>query len=153
MRLAAYCSAVLVACFFAIAPAVAEDYGSPDEAKAMTEKAAAFLSANGPQKAFAAFTQGTDGFKDRDLYVFVYNDSGICQAHGGTPALVGKNLLELKDFTGFPIIRKIVAVKDAEWIDYLWKSPASGKVEKKHAYIKRVGDFTLGVGAYLGQAS
>jgi len=132
-------------------PARAQEHGTPDEAKAMTERAALYLKANGPEKAFKAITEGSEGLKDRDLYVFVYNSAGICQAHGGNAGLVGKNLLELKDFSGYPVIQNIVAVKDTGWVDYVWKNPVSAKIENKHAYIKRVGDYVLGVGSYVVQ--
>ena len=43
--------------------------GTPEEAKAMLERAVAVLKADEPA-ALKAFNAGTEGFKDRDLYVF-----------------------------------------------------------------------------------
>ncbi len=47
-------------------------------------------------------------FHDRDLYPFIYNLDGICVAHGARPALVGKNLIDLKDQDGKFLIREMV---------------------------------------------
>ena len=87
----------------------AVEYGSREEAKAMAERAAQFFVEQGKDKAFAAFNDGTDGFKDRDLYVFVYDNAGLCVAHGANKAMVGKSLIELHDVDGKAIVREIVA--------------------------------------------
>lgn len=142
---AAIAAVVLIASFGA---AQAVEYGSRDEAKAMAEKAAAFFTANGKDKAFAAINEGSDGFKDRDLYVFVYDDAGNCVAHGANKALIGKNLIDIRDTDGKPLIRDIVAVKTAAWVDFKWQNPQTKAIEQKHAYVVRAGAYTFGVGAY-----
>src|SRR6185436_11690652 len=54
--------------------------GTAAEAKAMLEKAIAAVKAD-KAKAIASFNNGTDGFKDRDLYPFCFNIAdGITQA-------------------------------------------------------------------------
>lgn len=129
-------------------PALAVEYGSRDEAKAMAEHAAQFFTTQGKDKAFAAINDGTDGFKDRDLYVFVYDDSGVCVSHGANKGLIGKNLLGLKDVDGKALIQEIVAVKTAAWVDFKWQNPQTKAIEQKHAYVVRAGGYTFGVGAY-----
>jgi len=47
----------------------AADFGTPEEAKAMLEKAVAAVKQD-------AFNAGEAGFKDRDLYVWCANASG-----------------------------------------------------------------------------
>lgn len=140
----------LAAVFFAgsFVAAQAADYGSREEAKAMAERAAQFFTANGKDKAFAAITEGTDGFKDRDLYVFVYDDTGTCVAHGANKALIGKNLLDIRDSDGKALIREIVAVKTTAWVDFKWQNPQTKGIEQKHAYVVRADGYTFGVGAY-----
>ena len=49
--------------------------GSKPEAEAMVAKAISYIKANGADKAFTEFTTGTS-FKDRDLYVIVYDLRG-----------------------------------------------------------------------------
>ena len=83
--------------------AQAADQGSPAEAEAMVQKAAAYVKANGADKAYEEFTNGTS-FKDRDLYVFVYDMSGKNLAHGANAKLVGKDLSSLKDPDGKMIL-------------------------------------------------
>lgn len=128
--------------------AQAAEYGSRDEAKAMAEHAAQFFATQGKDKAFAAINEGTDGFKDRDLYVFVYDDNGVCVAHGANKALIGKNLLDIRDSDGKALIREIVAVKTTGWVDFKWQNPQTKAIEQKHAYVVRSGPYTFGVGAY-----
>ncbi|MCR6629686.1 MAG: cache domain-containing protein [Magnetospirillum sp.] len=140
--------AVVLFAGLSVGAAQAVEYGSRDEAKAMAEKAAKFFTANGKDKAFTAINEGTDGFKDRDLYVFVYDDAGVCVAHGANKALIGKNLLDIRDTDGKPLIREIVAVKDAAWVDFKWQNPQTKAIEQKHAYVVRAGAYTFGVGAY-----
>ncbi len=121
---------------------------SPDEAKIMAVKAAEFLKANGPEKAFAAFTGKEAPWIDRDLYVFVYDETGHSVAHGGNPALVGKSLIDLKDPDGKAFVRDFVAIKEAGWVEYKWRSPVTNAVEPKLSYIIPIGTYRVGVGAY-----
>jgi len=138
----------LAAIFMVTAQAEAVEYGSKAEAKAMAEHAAAFFTQNGKDKAFDAINNGTDGFKDRDLYVFVYDNAGTCVAHGANKGMIGKNLIDFKDVDGKPLIKEIVAVKDVGWVEFKWKNPQTSEVQKKSSYVVRVGEFTFGVGAY-----
>ncbi|HTH15171.1 MAG TPA: cache domain-containing protein [Magnetospirillum sp.] len=140
--------ALVVFAGMSMSAAHAVEYGSRDEAKAMAEKAAQFYTANGKDKAFAAITEGSDGFKDRDLYVFVYDDAGNCVAHGANKALIGKNLIDIRDSDGKALIREIVAVKTAGWVDFKWQNPQTKAIEQKHAYVVRAEGYTFGVGAY-----
>lgn len=114
----------------------------------MAIKAADYLKQNGPEKAFAAFDAPGGAFHDRDLYVFVQNNSGVVQAHGTNAALIGKNLISMKDVDGKPFVKDIVDVKDTGWVDYKWLDPQTKLVEPKTSYIVRVGDYLVGVGAY-----
>jgi signal transduction histidine kinase len=132
-----------------IGSAFAAEVGSPDDAKAMADRAAAYLKANGPEKAFTAFNDKQDAnFHDRDLYVFVFDPTGKVLAHGANATLVSKNMAELKDVDGKPFVKEFLAVKDAGWVDYKWQNPQSKAVEAKTTYVVRSADYVLGVGAY-----
>ena len=128
--------------------ALAAGQGTPDEAKAMALKAADYLKANGPEKAFAAFSAPGGDFHDRDLYVFAQDNDCNVKAHGANAALIGKNLSSMKDVDGKTFSRAISDVKDQDWVDYKWQNPTSKAVEPKTAYVVRVGDYVVGVGAY-----
>ncbi|WP_170298931.1 cache domain-containing protein [Massilia eburnea] len=133
-------------------PAWAADKGSADEAVAMVKKAAAMIKAEGKEKAFAAFADaGNKDFHDRDLYVFVYDLNGVNLAHGNNPKMVGKNLLELKDQEGKPLIRQMVDVaktKGKGWVDYKWPNPVTKAIEAKSSYVEKVDDMLVGSGIY-----
>ncbi len=127
--------------------AVAQDNGTPDQAKAMAVRAADLLQTKGASVAFPEFEKGA-AFHDRDLYVMVYDQSGKCVSHGANVALIGKTLIDLKDIDGKYLIRDLVAVQDTGWVDYKWPRPDTKKIEQKTTYVVRVGDYRVGVGAY-----
>ncbi|MBR0778531.1 cache domain-containing protein [Bradyrhizobium diazoefficiens] len=135
--------------FAATAPIQAANNASPDEAKAMALKAADYLKANGPEKSFALFqTKDEPTFHDRDLYVYVLDNGGKVLSHGVSAPLIGKPLIELRDVDGKAFIQDVVAVKESDWVSYKWQNPVSKAVEKKTAFIVRVGETVVVVGAY-----
>ena len=72
-------SAVLGLAF--IGSAHAADQGTAAEAEAMVKKAVTYIKANGPDKSYEEFTAGKS-FKDRDLYIVVYDLNGKNLAQG-----------------------------------------------------------------------
>lgn len=139
---------VFLAVFMVISPVAAAEQGSLDEAKAMSEKAAALLKADGKDKAFPIFNKDAQ-FRDRDLYVFVIDNAGVTVSHGANAALIGKNLMEVRDPTGKQFVKEMVGIKDKGWVDYSWQNPTTKAVEPKRSYVIRVGDVVVGVGAYV----
>jgi len=140
---------LLLAPVFMLAPAAwAAGQATPDEAKAMAIKAAEYLKATGPDKAFPAFDAKDGPWHDRDLYVIVQNNQGVIVAHGTNPGLIGRSVLDLKDVDGKPFNREFQAIKDAGWVDFKWQNPLTKAVELKTMYGVRVGDDIVGVGAY-----
>ena len=147
-KLLAGTAGLFLALVLAVAPVAAAEQGGVDEAKAMAEKAAALLKAEGKDKAFAAFN-GDAAYKDRDLYVFVVDNAGVTVAHGANAGLIGKNLMEVRDPSGKQFVKEMTQIKDNGWVDYVWQNPASKKVEPKRSYVIREGDVVVGVGAYV----
>lgn len=133
-------------------PAVAADKASANDAVKMVKKAVAMVKSDGKDKAFAAFADPANkDFHDRDLYVYVYDLNGISLAHGDNPKMVGKNLLNMKDNEGKPMIQEMVKVakeKGSGWVDYKWPNPVTKAVEAKSGYVERVDDFLIGSGVY-----
>ena len=135
------------------APAVAE-HGSKAEAQEMVKKALALIKSAGPEAAYKTFTEHPNGaFKDRDLYVFVYDFQGNCLAQGANPKMVGRNFIDLKDIEGRELLKdqvKMIKAKNAGWYGpYKFNNPVTNKVDTKEAYCERgVGDTYLCVGAY-----
>ncbi len=90
-------------------------------------------------------------FHDRDLYPFIYDLRGNCVAHGARPALIGKNLLDLKDQDGKYLIREMIGIANGSgsgWVNYKWPNPINNKIEDKTSYIEKMGDYFVGVGVY-----
>jgi cytochrome c len=133
------------------AQAVAADNGTAAEAIALVKKAADYMKANGKEKAYAEFSNPKGAFKDRDLYIMVYDMNGVNRAHGANPKLIGKDLIDLKDADGNPIIKSFVETgktKGKGWIDYKWPNPVSKAIESKSTYIEKHDDVLIGAGIY-----
>ena len=141
----------LVMSFMMASPSYAADKGTAPEAEAMVKKAVAYIKAEGPQKAYDEFTNGKL-FKDRDLYIIVYDLNGKNLAQGANPKLVGKDLIGLKDPDGKPLIQMFVDLaksKGKGWVEgYKFLNPVSQKIEGKAMYLQRVGDTLVGCGIY-----
>lgn len=127
--------------------ATAQDNGTREEAKAMTEVAIAHLKKVGNDKAFDDFTKDKANWNKKDLYVFLFDIDGTIKAHGVNEKLVGKNLIGLKDQNGKEFVKEFVVVagKGEGWVDYDWAHPVSKKVEGKTTFVKRVAGTNLAV--------
>jgi signal transduction histidine kinase len=144
-------SAALLALPLAGAARAASERGVAGEAEALVKKAVAFMKANGNDKAFEEFTNGKS-FKDRDLYIFVYDLSGKCVAHGANAKLVGKDLMGMKDPDGKPLIKMLVDVakeKGSGWTDTVkFRNPISDKIQTRVNYIEKSGEYAVGSGIF-----
>lgn len=131
--------------------ALAADKGTAPEAVALVQKAGAYLKANGKDKAYAEFNNPNGAFKDRDLYIMVYDLKGVNVAHGANPKMIGKDLADLKDAEGTPIVRRFIDVANTKgkgWVDYKWPNPVSKAIESKSTYVEKHGDVLIGAGIY-----
>ena len=142
---------VIMACsiFLSVLSLPAFGGGTPEEAKALVEKAIAFYKANGKEKALAEFSKPKGQFTKGDLYIFAYNPKGIIIAHGGDPKLVGKDFTGVKDADGKYFAREFIKIgTQGGWVDYKWMNYATKKVDAKTTYLKRIDDVIIGCGAY-----
>ena len=125
--------------------------GTADEAKALTDKAAAYVKANGKEKAFAEFSNPKGQFVDRDLYIFAVDFKGMTLAHGGNAKLVGRDMYGLKDADDKLFIQKFIEIaksKGSGWVDYKWSNPLTKKIDSKSTYVQKVDAYFLGCGIY-----
>jgi hypothetical protein len=138
-------SALLIGAVFA----VAQQFGTAAEAKAMLEKAVAALKAN-EADALSKFNSPTGGFRDRDLYVFCFDmTTGKFNAHVN-PALMGTDVHALK-VNGQPVGDMVfAAAKDGtiSTADYDFPKPGTTQPVPKESYVTRVGNEGCGVGYY-----
>jgi cytochrome c len=65
--------------------------------------------------------------------------------------MVGSPLKDLTDAAGNPVVKNLIDAAKAKsegTVDYVWRNPVTNKVEKKRSYVKKVGDYVVGVGYY-----
>lgn len=143
--------AMIVSMMFAFSASAAE-FGTKEEAIAMVKRAQAMFKKDGAEATFKAVSDpSVADFHDRDLYPFIYDMKGTCVAHGARPALIGKNLFDLKDQDGKYLIREIIDIANGSetgWVNYKWPNPLNNKIEDKSSYIEKMGDYAVGVGIY-----
>lgn len=124
---------------------------TPEHARALRNKAVKALEKD-PAGTLKAINAMQGGFLQDDLYVFVVDlDTQRYVAHGTTPRLVNTDFSKIKDPDGKPVGEPILAVmaeQDQGEYKYRWKNPVTGKVENKHAYLRKTGHFMVAVGYY-----
>ncbi|MCP3871023.1 MAG: histidine kinase [Gammaproteobacteria bacterium] len=130
--------------------AAAGEMGTPDEAKAMSMKAADLVNNQG-DGAFSTFAAADGGFQVKDLYVFCMDLEGKMLSHAKKAGLVGKNLKSFNKY-GDNLFQDMISVasgKGEGWVDYRWPYPGSEEIKQKTSYIiKNQKGFFCGVGAY-----
>lgn len=124
-------------------------------AQALLDRAVAYYSANG-ERAFATFSRVGE-FIDGDLYVYVFGENGVMQASGGpSSSLVGRDVRDVKDAGGKLLFREMLEgakAKGGGSVEYRWLNREHGKVERKVAFYRKVGDIILAVGYYIPRAT
>jgi cytochrome c len=146
---------VLCACFAFSGQVMAEEplKFSKGEVETIIAQAKDHLLKVGKDQALKDFMDATNTqFRKGSFYVFAFDYKGLCLAHI-KPAMVGSNMMEIKDPNGFPIIKSMAELskKDPKggWIEYLWQNPTTNKVEKKYSYALPVNDeIFIGAGFY-----
>ena len=122
------------------------------DVRAFVKEAVAFARENGKEAALAAFTAPGGQFHQGQLYIYAYDFSGTVIAHGGDPALVGRNLIDMTDPNGVHVIQELVrlAKGGSGWLYYTWPNPLHDNVqEPKLGYVEKVDDaWFLGSGTY-----
>ena len=134
---------------FSTAVAVAAESGTPEEAKAMLERAVTALKADKAQ-ALEMFNARSEGFGDRDLYVYCGGTDGTFTAHYNEK-LRGASLKGLKDKAGKAFGEEIYAVAtpgEFVEVEYQWNKPDSDALVDKVAYVTKEGDEICAVGYY-----
>ena len=115
--------------------------GTRDDAKALAERAAAHIKKVGFEQAVKDFTadQATWGLATRDrlVYVYAYDYNGKALAHAVNAAVVGKELLGIKDPDGKTPIADSVAKSRAGggFVEFKWSSPATKKIAQGAAFV------------------
>ncbi|WP_285420508.1 cache domain-containing protein [Pseudomonas sp. efr-133-TYG-5] len=124
---------------------------SAEQAMALLNKAATDL-ARDEKGTLSAINSLKGGYLQDDLYVFVVDlQTRRYVAHGTNLRLINTDFSKIKDPEGKPVGEPILALiakqEDGEY-QYRWKNPVTGKIEDKHAYLKKVGHWLVAVGYY-----
>jgi signal transduction histidine kinase len=125
----------------------------------MVSEAVGQIERNGSQ-AYPLLRDSTGPFIVKDAYVFVVDANGIELVNSAFPNLEGRNLLDLKDTQGKPLVREmldVVKTRGSGWVDYMWPKPGESVSTKKSTYVTkaRIGDqwVLVGSGVYLADAA
>ena len=149
MQRARHLTLAIMLVLASVAASIAQQRGTPEEARALADRAVLHMRQAGPETAIKDFNDPVGGYKDRDLFVIVYDPNGIVMT--GVPALIGKNARALTDVTGKEFGKEIIgaaATKDGSWVEYYMTNPVTKKVELKTSYVRRFDDYIVFVGAY-----
>ena len=141
---------LLLICLPLLASA-SEQNPTREEVKAFVDKAVSYAKTNGKEQALKEFMNPQSEFFRGELYIFAYDFDGKVISHGAKPALVGKNLLRLKDAKGLSVIQELrdIAEGGEGWLRYYWDNPVKKKVMPKMGYVVKVDDsWWLGSGMY-----
>jgi len=136
------------------AAALAQQGGTPQEARAMLDKAVAAVKAD-QAVALATFLKGEGGFLDRDLYPFCFRnaDGKLLVSPKAVPA--GTDIRALKDANGSAYGEAIYAAGQkpdgqiTEVGPYLYPKPGTTTPTfPKRSFVTKVGELDCGVGYY-----
>ncbi|HZE92788.1 MAG TPA: methyl-accepting chemotaxis protein [Rhizobacter sp.] len=129
----------------------ATSHGTSEEAIAMVKKTIAGMAENGIDTTFEEINSKLGRFRDRDLYVAVYDITGRNVAHGANPKLIGRDLIGVKDEDGKPYVKERVEIIKSEgrgWQDYKFLNPVTKQTERKTMYVEGYKDLIIGCGIY-----
>ncbi|MDP1726708.1 MAG: cache domain-containing protein [Bacteroidota bacterium] len=119
---------------------------------------AAELLRNKGEVAFDDFRMPNTRWRKWDKYIFVLDPEGVMVLHPD-PALEGKNIINLKDINGKPIVRGLLAAattfpnKPEGWYHYQWPVPGELLPRWKSSFVRLVNapsgkSYIVGSGMY-----
>lgn len=151
-RLTRTAVAAVFAAGLAAGTAVAQDFGTPEEARAMLETTVAAMESD-REATLAAINSGADPrFKDRDLYPFCGDAEGMFIAHGANADLVGQSLRDLEDKAGTPLGEQMyerATAGEIVEVEYMWPRPGEEEPTDKVSLVTKIGDDICAVGYYV----
>jgi hypothetical protein len=135
-------------------PALAQQFGSAADAKAMLTKTVAALKAD-KTKTLDLINKGEGGFLDRDIYPFCFNISdgkNVAVASPNAKQFLGKDIRDNKDATGKAYgLELYAAAKEGQITEVSYMFPKAGADKTpvaKVSFVTAAGDLGCGVGYY-----
>ncbi len=125
--------------------------GTADEAHALVHRAAALVKECGLAGAARQFHDPAGEFRDRDQYIFVFDQQGVYQVFGSSPERVGKTVHEVPGLDGDLVLREFFAAaqRGGDWVDYEVVNPVTKVVDEKTSFILPLGQTqVIGCGVF-----
>ncbi|MDO9192182.1 MAG: cache domain-containing protein, partial [Undibacterium sp.] len=125
--------------------------GSAEEAVAMVARAMAHRKRSASTANFLRdITNPSQGFYDRDMYIFVLDRKGTYLAFGGNPTKCGTRVQDIAGINGAGLLADIFAQAEYEpgWVEYDINNPLTGQVQSKMSYVCMLDDLAIGCGVY-----
>jgi methyl-accepting chemotaxis protein len=128
--------------------------GTAEEAMGLVERALEHRQRVGREAFVADLTAPSQGFFDRDMYVFALDRAGSYRAFGGKPEKLGSRVQDIPGVNGQALLEAIVGQAEQEpgWVEYDITNPASGRIQTKMSYVVKVDDLYVGCGVYKSMA-
>jgi uncharacterized lipoprotein NlpE involved in copper resistance len=143
--------AVLLAGIAGTTLAVAQDFGTREEAQAMLERTVQAMQEDREATLEAINSAEDPRFMDRDLYPFCGDAEGMFIAHGANADLVGQSLRDLEGKEGTPLGQEMYEQAEAGTINevqYMWPRPGEEEPTEKVSLFTMVDDDICAVGYY-----
>lgn len=111
------------------------------------KKAVEYLKNNDDDHAFAAFAHGKQFFQG-ELYVFVFDEKGICLAHGLESDLIWRDMYNYRDKYDNPFVQTVInkCKEGGGFISYEWRNAT--KETYVEGIIKEGKLYSVGCGFY-----
>ena len=127
---------------------------APTKGEIIVKRAIAYAKANGLDKLILQTNQANGVFhvgSGSELYLYVYDMSGVVVAHGYRADLVGKSRIDVKDPDGKYYVQAFIQMAKSGksgLVDYKFPNPLDGKVEPKTAYVEAFENHIFCCGTY-----
>ncbi|WP_331000271.1 methyl-accepting chemotaxis protein [Hydrogenophaga crassostreae] len=124
--------------------------GTAEEAIELVEKAMAHRAASSKDAFLRDITDPSNGYHDRDMYVFALDSLGSYLAFGGNSKKVGTRVQDIPGVDGQALLDAIVAQAEAGggWVEYDIVNPVTTRIQTKMSYVMKVEQWYVGCGVY-----
>ncbi|HET9642203.1 MAG TPA: methyl-accepting chemotaxis protein [Burkholderiaceae bacterium] len=119
--------------------------GCADEARALVEKAVAYIRTHGKQAAVEVIHDPNGPFRDRDMFVIAIDGMNYFRAFGADPSKANKPTEAAPGVNIKELDARIHAAADSGggWVDFQSMHPVTGAVVEKLAYVLPVDDWAV----------
>lgn len=120
----------------------------------MVARAIALYDAVGMARALRQITlDPVPDFRDRDLYLFVFDLTGTNAASAVNPRAVGANAYWARDAEGRFFVQEMIARARPQgaWVDYRFPDPLTGDLAAKLSWVVLHDNLVFGCGIYRGE--